>query len=150
MIVAELKTWRQRIATPIKRVGEEKPAEIPSDNRTNRTNPDFLRVSLSEDVIGQTSVLPDKPPDRGPRLLSLGGGRWAEADWARDLCVYCPNPLAPGDVVACVEHQGTVPGLTGQPCLILGCPDPTVDIAYCGRHRRMADVGTLWPHGGDE
>lgn len=138
--MAELKTWRQHIATPLKRVEEEKPAEMSPDKLTNRTNPDFLRVGLSETGAGQTSVIPDKP-----RLIRAGPSTWTEAEWAQGLCASCTNPLAPGDVVACVGHQGSLPGMVGQPCCILGCPDPTVDIAYCGRHRRMADLGTLWP-----
>lgn len=30
-------------------------------------------------------------------------------------------------------------------CLIAGCETPAADIAYCPRHRQMADDGTLWP-----
>jgi hypothetical protein len=29
-------------------------------------------------------------------------------------------------------------------CLIRGCTEPAIDIAYCTVHRRMADDGSLW------
>lgn len=101
-----MKTWRERIATPLKRVEDEKSDEKPSDKLTNRTNPDLLRVGLSDRAVGQTSVRPDKPPDLPrPRLVRIGPTTWREAEWCRSLCVMCPNPLATGDVVACVAHR---------------------------------------------
>lgn len=104
--MAELRTWRQRLATPLKRVEEEKPPETSPDNRTNRTNPDLLRVSLSETVFGQTSEKPDKP-----RLVRIGPNTWKEADWCRGLCVNCEEPLAPGDVIACTWHRAQIDAL---------------------------------------
>lgn len=104
--MAELRTWRQRIATPLKRVEEEKSPETSPDKLTNRTNPEVLRVGLSETDIGQTSEMSDKPTDLEPqRLVRIGSNTWKEAEWARGLCVFCPNELAPGDVISCAEHR---------------------------------------------
>lgn len=104
--MAELRTWRERVATPLRGSGEEKPAEMPPDKLTNRTNPELLRVGLSETGLGQTSESSDKPRTDGQRLIRIGPTTWREAEWARALCVFCPEPVAPGDVIACAEHRG--------------------------------------------
>ena len=44
-------------------------------------------------------------PDRRPRLVQVGPTTWELAAWARDLCVNCDQPLAPGDTIACAEHR---------------------------------------------
>ena len=36
------------------------------------------------------------------------------------------------------------PALAELSCLIRGCPELAIDVAYCAVHRRMADDGTLW------
>lgn len=94
----ELRSWRERVATPLKRVEEEKPAERSPDKLTNRTNPDLLRVGLSETAVGQTPEIPDKP-----RLVRTGPNTWEEAAWSRNLCVFCEAPAV--DIIACAEHR---------------------------------------------
>lgn len=39
------------------------------------------------------------------RLVRTGPNTWQEAEWARELCVFCPKLLAEGDVIACAEHR---------------------------------------------
>ena len=41
----------------------------------------------------------------GARLVRTGPNSWAEANWARGLCVMCDEPLKDGDVIACVTHR---------------------------------------------
>jgi hypothetical protein len=43
-----------------------------------------------------------------PRLVRTGPNTWVEAEWARGLCVYCPESTAPGDIIACAEHRATI------------------------------------------
>ncbi len=108
-----LKSWRERLATPLK-AREQAPeqAESPQTKQTKQT-PDFLRVGLlagESTNHQQTPVTDDVLNVRSDvrtaaRLVRTGPNTWAEADWARGLCVMCPEPLMAGDVIACAEHR---------------------------------------------
>lgn len=114
--MAELRTWRQRIATPLKGSGDANSGETSPDKPDKLTNPPFpssefvRKPSLTNpDSVGQT---PDPHrPDPRPRLLRIAENKWVLADWARELCVYCPEPLAPGDIISCVTHKAMRDGV---------------------------------------
>lgn len=98
----ELRSWRERLATPLKGPGRENQEETASTNPTNQQTPVSLRVGLLEggqNIPKQTPALPRQ------RLVRTGSTTWVEAEWARRLCVNCDEPTAPGDLIACAEHR---------------------------------------------
>lgn len=102
----ELRSWRERLATPLKGPAETVSVRSAPTEPTKRQNPDSLRVGSVAVALDRTPVLGDTTPVLGrPRLVRIGPSTWQEAEWARGLCVYCPAPVAPGDLIACREHR---------------------------------------------
>lgn len=104
-----LKSWRELLAAPLpeapKGGGSDSDGNS-SDKSDKRTNPDLLRVDLSETTFGQIPKSSDKLIFQArPRLVTIGPRTWAESDWSKGICVYCPVHLAPGDVIACANHR---------------------------------------------
>jgi hypothetical protein len=120
-MASSLKSWRELLASPL----TEDPLEGQEDDfqgnapdkSDKRTNPDLLRVDLSERPVGQIPIESDKyPPSVGnlsgfqpglPYFKQLGPTTWVETDWSRGRCVFDGGhaPVAPGDRIACVEHR---------------------------------------------
>lgn len=99
----ELRSWRERIATPLRRGGEEIQTETLSTNPTNPQTPDSLRVSKwTEESTNHPQTLPRQ------RLVRTGENTWKEAEWARGLCCFCECPVAEGDVIACKDHRAAL------------------------------------------
>lgn len=40
-----------------------------------------------------------------PNFSKVGPTTWRETVWSKQRCVFCPEPLAPGDKIACEEHR---------------------------------------------
>lgn len=113
-MTSALKSWRERLATPLK-TSDQTPGEgdRPQTQKTTQTS-NSLRVGLrTPDSANRTQTPIDNDPllhvrsdvRNGPRLVRTGPNTWIEAEWARGLCVMCPEPLKEGDVIACVEHR---------------------------------------------
>lgn len=112
-MTSSLKSWRERLATPLK-APEQAVEEVdrPQTPQTTQT-PDSLRVSLRTEKsanrpqtpIATTPLNVSSDVSSRPRLVRTGPNTWIEAKWARGLCVYCPEPLAAGDVIACAAHR---------------------------------------------
>lgn len=100
-MASALKSWRERLATPLKAPEQESGEKESLQTTTNPQTSDFLRVGL---LVGESTNLPQTPESR-PRLVRTGLNTWVEVAWARELCVLCEEPLAPGDVIACQEHR---------------------------------------------
>lgn len=72
-----LRSWRELLAGPPRKPESE---TVPT-------------VSTTADVLPRQ------------RLVRTGPNTWAEAEWARGLCVFCDQPTADGDVISCAEHR---------------------------------------------
>ncbi len=78
----ELRSWRERLATPLKGSGDEIPDKDRQTNHTNPQTPHSLRVGL----LGTAPNIPKQ---------------------TSDPCVIagCSEPIAEGDIVYCVGHR---------------------------------------------
>lgn len=147
-----LKSWRELLASPLPEAPKEGQDDVSrgnaSDKCQNRTNPDSLRVELSETTIGQIPKTSDKS--------------------TADLCVIagCTEPIAEGDLVYCAVHRvkaddGALWGpravrqrleQTGPNTwqeaewargLCVFCEQAAVDVIACAEHRARIDALVL-------
>jgi hypothetical protein len=124
-----LKSWRERLASPLpdaptgsqdKNPGTEVVAKY-----DKKQNADLLRVDFASDSSAK-SPQNTLPVEKEEENLSLKGScQQSTIDNRQD-------------------PRSQIPGPAGLACLILGCRDLTVDIAFCLHHRSQADAGVLW------
>lgn len=96
----ELRSWRERIATPLKGSGEEIQTSEASTNQTNPQTPESLRVGK---WTGSSTNRPQTSEE--PWLVVVGPNQWVLTPYALARCCFCPELLAEGDTTACVEHR---------------------------------------------
>jgi hypothetical protein len=135
-MTSSLKSWRELLASPLPEPlleGQDDDFQGNAPDKSDkRTNPDLLRVDLSETAFGQIPESSDKSPVEDTqtesslevkpftpeigrsRLVQTGPNTWKEAEWCRGLCVNCEEPLAPGDVIACTWHRAQIDALTWE------------------------------------
>jgi hypothetical protein len=115
----QLRTWRERLATPLKAPGEVSPEKPASTNSTNPQTPDSLRVGT---WTQESTNHPQTPVEHGatplnvgnlsgfqpgpPHFKQIGPNQWIETPYALARCVYDDGPLADGDRLFCERHQG--------------------------------------------
>lgn len=100
-----LKSWRELLETPLRE--EEKPAGDENSLiycETPKTDVFSPSGVSQEDPMKNPCETPEKLADR-QRLVRTEANTWKEAEWARGLCVFCDEPLVPGDVIACTWHR---------------------------------------------
>lgn len=115
-----LRSWRERLATPLKDPGEISGENTASTNPQTKQTPDSLRVSKWTETstnYPQTPLEQAAPPlnvgnlsgfQPGlPYFEQIGPDTWVETDWSRGRCVFNGGhaPLAPGDRICCTEHR---------------------------------------------
>lgn len=105
-----LKSWRELLATPLTEAPLKGADDVSGENLSDKSDKSdksvLLREHLSETVLGQIAEVSDKLPALPrSRLVRIGPNAWKESEWARGLCVFCDDPVAGGDVLACEEHR---------------------------------------------
>ena len=101
-----LRSWRERIGTPIKETQEDSQGKVQSANAQTPQTHDSLRVGLRTEASANPPVQYANPPEiERPRLVRVGPTTWREADWCKDLCVMCDNHLDNNDKICCVNHR---------------------------------------------
>jgi hypothetical protein len=117
-----LRTWRERIATPLKAPGDDVSEEVVRQNAKRGQNPVSPLVGIGEtctaktpDISAKTSVEHAEIPSSVgnlsgfqpglPYFEQIGPTTWVETAWARARCVFCPRPLADGDLICCADHR---------------------------------------------
>jgi hypothetical protein len=106
-----LRSWRERVATPLKGPTAEIPEETLRQNAKRGQNPVPSLVGIGEEATAKTSVGHAKTPSFSPGepfFEQLGPTTWRETAWARARCVWwmeCFSLVAEGDLIACPEHR---------------------------------------------
>lgn len=104
--MAGLKSWRELLETPLREEEKTPEAATPMIYCETPETGGFPPSGVSQaPPMKNPCETPEKLPDRPSRLVRTGENTGKEAEWARGLCVYCPEPLAPGDVIACTWHR---------------------------------------------
>lgn len=114
----QLRTWRERLATPLKALGEVSQEITASTNPQTTQTPDSLRVGTwTQDQTNskQTPVEHGVTPlnvgnlsgfqPGPPHFEQIGPNRWIETPYGAARCVYDDGPLAEGDRLFCEQHQ---------------------------------------------